>query len=121
MESGLRKLKVVSTQVVKAGLITRTLDKRKHKNFKIIARGNEPNRNYMKVNVKLSLFRFGLVLKFWFRKLKNNKFQHLKRVFQYRVHTKNRNPFSRTFQGLFKDQIKFSRATYQECNFIDGI
>jgi len=26
--------------------------------------------------------------------------------------------FSRTFQGLFKKQIEFSRTTYQECNWI---
>ena len=25
------------------------------------------------------------------------------------------------FPGLFKDQIEFSRTTYQECNFADGI
>ena len=38
-----------------------------------------------------------------------------------RVRTKNRNRFSRTFQGLFKDQIEFSRTTYHECNFTDSI
>ena len=31
-----------------------------------------------------------------------------------RVRTKNRNHFSRTFQGLCKDQIEFSRTPYQE-------
>ena len=35
----------------------------------------------------------------------------------YRVHTKNCNHFSRTFQGLFKDHIRFSRTTYKENNF----
>ena len=29
-----------------------------------------------------------------------------------RVHTKNCNHFSRTFQGLFKDHVRFSRTTY---------
>ena len=31
---------------------------------------------------------------------------------KHRVRTKNRNHFSRSFQGLFKDQIEFSRTTY---------
>ena len=32
----------------------------------------------------------------------------------HRVHTKHFNQFSRTFQGLFKDQTEFLRTTYQE-------
>ena len=50
------------------------------------------------------------------------KFSELKTVTSlFRVRTKNRNHFSRTFQGLFKDQIEFSRTPYQGGNLTDGI
>ena len=42
--------------------------------------------------------------------LKYNDPPHLTQL--NRVHTKNCNHFSRTFQGLFKDHIRFSRTTY---------
>ena len=37
-----------------------------------------------------------------------------------RVHPKNYNYFSRTFPGLFKGHIRFSRTTYQEYHFTDS-
>ena len=46
---------------------------------------------------------------------------HYNFTFWSRVHTKNSNHFSRTFQGFFKDHIRFSRTTYQEYNFTDCV
>ena len=46
---------------------------------------------------------------------------NIMKLLEFRVRTKNRNHFSRTFQGLFKDQIEFSRTPYQGGNLTDGI
>ena len=65
------------------------------------------------------------LLGFWSPCYKTNKIQccteYTKRFVWTQGSYKKLQPFWRAFHGFFKDHIRFSRTTYQECNIISPI